>query len=116
MKTPTLESCFQHLQTLRFPEGRDNDELADWIVDLTEFDSHVDGIVVTRLAGAVAETSELIDRAIELRLRLEQIVEIPDQDRKVHRDCKDYYRALKDVVNFLVEPQIDGKQQREIPN
>jgi hypothetical protein len=100
--TTTLESTFQNLQALGFPEAGESDDLADWIAELSEFDGHVAGIATTIMADGNADTSKLKDEAVKLRLRLIQITDIPNEDREGFENCKKYFFALEEVIENLV--------------
>ena len=84
----TLERSFNALKALDFPRGEvESDDLADWILELAEFDGYVAGLATSILAKGSADTSKLSDEAAKLRLRLFEVTNIPNEDLMGFENC-----------------------------
>jgi DNA repair ATPase RecN len=99
--TTTLQSTFERLKQLRFPEFAESDELADWQAELSELDGHIAGIATTILAGGHPDSSTIQKQVTELRNQLESITDITDEDREIFAECKNYVDALEEVVQNM---------------
>ena len=98
-----LKTAFERLWNLPFPDVAGGDELADWIMELAEFESYIAGIASTILeCGSTDTDTASVGRDLEkFGERLMSIRVTTDDDRLRHEECKSYLEALRGLVKEL---------------
>ena len=103
MTTEDLKTAFEDLWNLKFPDPVETDDLADWIMELAEFDGYVAGIASTILkhGSTDTDTTNVGSKFEEFGERLSKIRITADGDRSTYEECKNYLEVLRAVVNEI---------------
>lgn len=93
-----LQSSFDRLKTLRFPESTDEVDLQDLHAELAELDGHIAGLVSSRIKGKAVkfDLNEAVAPIENLLKKAET-----SQNQTVFSALRDYYRELKEVAEVL---------------
>ena len=98
----TLHESFNALMHTPFPAFGDNDELADLVGELAEFDGHVAGVASTVLGGdGGAIPSSLAEHSGALRRRLAKMTDLSSEDLEIVRAVRNYLDAIDWVIQAL---------------
>jgi len=95
-----LKEAFENLQSKPFPDHPDCDGLDDWMLELDETDSYLAGLALSALGGGHLENIRKNDLDV-LAERLETIHVLSSDDMMIYRQCQEYLRAMKAVLNAL---------------
>jgi hypothetical protein len=108
MKYEKLHQLVDYHTQLPFPEHPDNDKLAEWILELSEFDGHYLGIANSFLNNKKSEKIDFSDFE-KMNNRLTTIVSESDNDRIILDSCYKYMISIKNIIEEINE-NIENKK------
>lgn len=93
-----LQSSFDRLKILRFPESTDDADLQDLHAELAELDGYIAGLVSSRIKGKTVKF-DLNEVIAPIESLLKEAA--GSQNQTALSALRDYYRGLKEVAKVL---------------
>lgn len=98
-----LETKYDLLQKMAFPDSEKSEELGAWIFDLMEVDAYYSQIALAVLESQEFDLFQKADfqKVDTLKTRLESINDLQGNDRAHYNYCKMYLAGLEKLVQAL---------------
>jgi hypothetical protein len=100
MEYEKLRQLIDHHIQLSFPAHPYNDKLAEWILDLSEFDAYYLGIANFFLNKKKLQQLDFSDFD-EMNIRLRAIVLDSDKDKSIFDSCVKYMDSIHAIISEI---------------